>query len=251
MREVIETYDYKKFSFVPSNRDITPAHNTKLGKSVSKTEGNIQPIIVDKQFRVLDGQHRLEACEALGLPVSYLVTESNIPGVELMIELNINSRNWTLGDYLKHWIVANPCCSESYQAIREIADTFGFGVETALVLCRSSPRAIKAGEDILIPPRFHITARATSDFVVEYLRVAHTGLRSLAVARAIMDLESRLDIRSEVDPHCKTKWSYTEAIGRIHRILPEDGVSCSTKTLRTLLSDAYDHKKLKGNRLAI
>jgi len=251
MREVRSTRSFDKFIPVESNRDITPAHSTKLAKSISRTGGNIQPIIVDRNLRVLDGQHRLDACRSLDIPVSYLVTETNLPGVELMIELNINSRNWTLGDYLQHWIDVGGACSDNYSVIRHVADSYGFGVEPTLVLCGSCARVVRAGEEIQLPPRLHITARAVSDFATEYLRVSHSGLRSLPAAKAVMDLESRLDIRAEVDPLCKSKWDYQEAINKIYQILPEDGVSCTTKTLRILLSEAFDFKKLKANKLAL
>ena len=54
-----------------------------------------------KNLEVLDGQHRLKACELLGLPVAYVV---NIGGNSRQVALiNNTQKSWLTNDYLKHY----------------------------------------------------------------------------------------------------------------------------------------------------
>ena len=45
-------------------------HIEKLKKSI-KNKGLINPIMVNQKLEIIDGRHRLKACEELGVAVKY------------------------------------------------------------------------------------------------------------------------------------------------------------------------------------
>src|SRR5271157_1856303 len=99
LREIYRTTNYGMFHPFKENRDIDPVHLRRMQKSLR--EKNLLaafPILVDKDFYVLDGQHRLKAAEALGMAVFFSIaavsTKNDIP------RINGNSKNWNPMDYL-------------------------------------------------------------------------------------------------------------------------------------------------------
>ena len=85
----MKTKNYEMFEYMDSNRKINAGLVERLVKSI-KEIGYIEsrPIIVNEDMVVIDGQHRLEACKRLGIPVIYQV--SNVDMSKAMIALNTN-----------------------------------------------------------------------------------------------------------------------------------------------------------------
>lgn len=80
MSIIHSTRNYDQFKLISLNRPINPR---KLIESIQKKNMlSSHPILVDEFLHVIDGQHRLMAAKALGLPVYYIVdpdiNESNI-----------------------------------------------------------------------------------------------------------------------------------------------------------------------------
>lgn len=95
----LKTTDYDMFSFNEANRPLIKQHVDKLKKAIQERSLlEINPIIVNKQLQVMDGQHRLEAAKQLGVEVFYIITEED----DVMQTLNINSRKWSTKDFLRY-----------------------------------------------------------------------------------------------------------------------------------------------------
>lgn len=109
------TYNYSKFKFFESNRDLKPRNVSRLMESMKQIGVcKDKPIMVDKNFNVLDGQHRLEACKRLELPVYYIFSnykESDIP------TMNASQENWKTEDYIKYHAIKGV---SSYKLLLEI-----------------------------------------------------------------------------------------------------------------------------------
>lgn len=96
---VYETTDYSKFIILPGNRKVDKAHSRSLQRSML-TYGNRlddNPIEVNKNFEVLDGQHSLDAARELNFPVCYVIRQ-NANVNDIRIE-NTNRKNWNWYDY--------------------------------------------------------------------------------------------------------------------------------------------------------
>tara|TARA_R100000808_G_C2145217_1_gene153036 strand:- start:1963 stop:2706 length:744 start_codon:yes stop_codon:yes gene_type:complete len=103
----VKTGETKKYSMF-----ISPAHQRDINnnsiKSIMesmKEHGIISAVSTRKslihkgKYEVFDGQHTVEACKRLNLPVIY--NEFTDVSNKAMISLNGKSKKWAMGDYLK------------------------------------------------------------------------------------------------------------------------------------------------------
>ena len=104
MTTVKETKDYGKFSFLGDNRELRKGHIDKLVNAILEY-GYIKsnPIIVNADYQIIDGQHRFEACKKLGLPIVYIVDNSELLRDNTMAVLNTVTRTWVLDDFCEHF----------------------------------------------------------------------------------------------------------------------------------------------------
>lgn len=94
------TSNYDMFRFLGANRQVSRAHVNELARSMEEN-GNFtesQPILVNENMEVIDGQHRLEACRQLNLPVHYTM----MPGLTVneARTMNLLHRRWNSLDFL-------------------------------------------------------------------------------------------------------------------------------------------------------
>lgn len=101
MTTIQKTEDYNLFKRITGNRTINKAQVSKLYDSISENPDLIKaaPIIVNDNYEVVDGQHRLEALKKLGLPVYFF----KLPDLALsdVQRLNSATKVWTPYDYAK------------------------------------------------------------------------------------------------------------------------------------------------------
>lgn len=96
---VFETSDYDKFKFMLGNRNINLSSVKKIEESISQNGFKMCPILVNEKFEIVDGQHRFNALKDLGLPIYYII--ENGLNIEDCKNLNINTKNWSLDDYVR------------------------------------------------------------------------------------------------------------------------------------------------------
>lgn len=91
--------NYDAFKFYSCNRAISPAHVNRLIIDVTfPKKYRLNPITVDKDLRIIDGQHRYKACQMLGLPIYYIVdNEGNSEDIKLR---NSQQTQWDNNDFL-------------------------------------------------------------------------------------------------------------------------------------------------------
>lgn len=134
-----------KFLFPPTiQRSITPAHVTKLAKSIS-TMGILRPIIcaeVDfftgvKCLYVLDGQHCLSGCMRLDIEVPYIVIpiESKKELVESIALLNSSSKPWSMINYIDAWSTLVP----DYVKLNRYFELYDFEVSVLAAILSNRP----------------------------------------------------------------------------------------------------------------
>lgn len=93
--KVYRTTRYDIFGFSKFNRNVflTP-------EILNQAElGFISPIIVNENFIVIDGQHRLTACQQLGIPVEYIIK----PGLgdDDIVRMNTVQKPWKLINFIE------------------------------------------------------------------------------------------------------------------------------------------------------
>tara|TARA_Y100001973_G_C5171976_1_gene319648 strand:- start:769 stop:1521 length:753 start_codon:yes stop_codon:yes gene_type:complete len=97
---VYKTNDYSLFSKLDGNRNINKAHFVRLKKSIQE-QSLCVPIIVNEEYKIIDGQHRFESWKSLMLPVYYIVVEGY--GLKEIQRINANSMNWKMMDYAESY----------------------------------------------------------------------------------------------------------------------------------------------------
>lgn len=102
MKKIESTTNYNIFKFIKCNRQVDMRHVRRI---VEKIKGNnllnAYPILVDKDYNVIDGQHRLKAAEYLELPVYYCV-EDHVSVADIGM-LNSTQKPWLILDYINHY----------------------------------------------------------------------------------------------------------------------------------------------------
>lgn len=99
--KVYQTNDYDKFKVMLGNRNINLASVAKIQNSIAESGFRMCPILVNENFEIIDGQHRFTALKFLKLPIYYVI-ENGLTVNDCKI-LNLNTKNWTLDDYIKSY----------------------------------------------------------------------------------------------------------------------------------------------------
>jgi len=93
-----KTWNYDLFKTLKSNRDINLRDVEKWIIRIKKRDLDI-PFIVDKDYNLLEGQHRFEARKSLGLPIFYFISEKIDENDLSEIQ---KGKPWDVNAYLKN-----------------------------------------------------------------------------------------------------------------------------------------------------
>lgn len=97
------TMKYDMFKKHENNREINKVNLNRIVKSIqARNLLKLRPILIDKDYRIIDGNHRLEAAKHLNVEVYYQLSEET--DKEDIILLNANQRTWRSDDYLNFYI---------------------------------------------------------------------------------------------------------------------------------------------------
>lgn len=100
--KIKKTTDYKNFKKIKGNREVNRTHVIRLAESIdSHNLLPVQPIMVNEAGYIIDGQHRLAACEMLEIPAYYVeVKDLNLTDIQ---RLNANIRPWSIEDFVESY----------------------------------------------------------------------------------------------------------------------------------------------------
>jgi len=132
LREILTTKDYDKFHYIKGNRPLNEAHVVELLHSFEEL-GNLtdrEPLEIDEENGVLDGQHRLEVCKRLGWHFSYTIQPVN--SIELTRARNLHRRNWVWQDFGYSYADLG---EENYKQFMGLVELYKFPLKTMLAYC--------------------------------------------------------------------------------------------------------------------
>ena len=142
-----ESRDYSKFKFIEGNRDLD--HVKKVEKSINSVGYLWQPILVNENYEIVEGQHRFTACKNLGLPIIYIIQPGI--GIREVQALNTCSKNWTTKNHI-HVRATGELENVSYRYLELLCKQFeGLPVEIIIGatsnngLAKSSAETIRNG----------------------------------------------------------------------------------------------------------
>jgi succinate dehydrogenase flavin-adding protein (antitoxin of CptAB toxin-antitoxin module) len=128
--EIFETEDFDSFKYYLENRDINESNVAKLVKNIDKERRNLTPVIVSPDKYVIDGQHRIEACRRLKIPVRFIeVKDYQVKNIK---DINSASKSWSKDDYINYNSVHNN--SRTYKWISEAIKDYN---TSSVVVCEA------------------------------------------------------------------------------------------------------------------
>lgn len=134
VNKVYKTNDLSIFNQIKGNRPPNPQHIRRLSSSI-KEYGILQnPIIVNENMDVIDGQHRLLAAKEANSGVFYII----VKGYKLdeVHVLNLNQKNWTKKDFLDGYAEMG---IESYVKLRNFTRKNNeFNISDCIALCQNT-----------------------------------------------------------------------------------------------------------------
>jgi hypothetical protein len=99
--QINSTYDHSIFKSLNGNRDLNMANVDRIANSIKENGFFKVPIVVNENYEIIDGQHRLEAAKKTN-SIIYFVKVANY-NLSTAILLNANSSNWKTIDYVKSY----------------------------------------------------------------------------------------------------------------------------------------------------
>lgn len=158
------TANYDLFNFLDINRNIDRGLVKRLKKSIE--ENGYLPskgIMVDKNFNILDGQHRFTACKELGIPIFFEIYEGDKNVRDIILACNSNQLIWRLETY----IVSNAKEGiECYKKFVEFEEKYKLGVSNCIIifpLTVLEPSTIKKSKPFELNP----DAERIADFLYQ------------------------------------------------------------------------------------
>ena len=113
--KVYETTDYSIFTRLEGNRKVTEKRADKIKVNILENGYILNPIVVNEKLEVIDGQGRLEALKALGLPVHYVIAQG--AGVKECAVLNAANTPWKIDDYIASYAELG---NENYKRLQKL-----------------------------------------------------------------------------------------------------------------------------------
>lgn len=105
---IFESKNYETINKLKGNRKIDKNNLKKIVKSIEKNGyKKSQPVTINKEQRIIDGQHRKVSCEQLDIAVPFVIETEYEDSLKLTQDLNSNQKNWKLSDYIESYVDRN------------------------------------------------------------------------------------------------------------------------------------------------
>ena len=103
--KIYTTTDYEGFIFTDWNRNVSNARVVKMIESIKNVGWLPEPVLVNENFEVIDGQSRVKALEKLNMPVRFCIKKG--VGRKECQALNLFQKNWSTMDFVESYIADN------------------------------------------------------------------------------------------------------------------------------------------------
>lgn len=234
MKEIHTTTEYGIFKHLTGNRELKKRAED-IKKSIGKIGWITNPIIVNENMEVIDGQSRLQALMELGMPVEYIIQDSL--DLEQCRTMNSYNESWGTKDYIDSYCAEG---NENYIRLRNLMETFGVRqIRIALSACGISAahkKELREGLLVLEPLAFGKDYKRLS-LLNKFEKVTKRfGGRNITKAYALFYISDYeyvdMDYLYDALEKCNPNDVYTDSIGNVIKSYQK----------------AYNYNRLKKNR---
>ncbi len=239
------TTKYEIFSENGTNRPVDTERAIKVGLTFEETMMNVSPVIVTKDFVIIDGHHRFYGSKNADTPVLFQIYTGELDASELMKIMNTNMKNWTIDNFFEH--NAKDDVAGYPEALRlkrkyeiDLSSLERFLPITTLQIKKKVP--FKLPDDIEYRVNTAIAIKEAEKKVLTNSR------RLYKWASAMVLFENKIESRIECYGSVKLKnaWAkdgFEKIIKDLPKILIKSTVNDGTEELAGILSLAFDYRR--------
>ena len=121
--------DHSKFKFLEANRPIKEPRIDRLVGLLNQPRGQLNPVIINENWEVIEGQHRVKACQRLGIPVMCVMCYG--ARIEDCVIMNNTQDRWSFYDYLHSHSHPSRPNHEEYDKIKKFLDEYQLNTTVA------------------------------------------------------------------------------------------------------------------------
>lgn len=235
VNEIFETKDYHKFNFIKTNRDIHPTHLKNLIKNM-KEKGWLPGsyMVVDRNFFVIDGQHRLKAAAELGIAVRYVMEKA--ANEDTMHNLNKDQKKWNIMNHIDQFMKKN---NTNYIHLHEFMTQFPcFKPTEAMMFCKNKFVRVSAQEF------------ENGLFKVNDMKVASKWAEKIASLKPLIPFYNRgFFVRAVITCMSKPGFKLDEFIKKVN-LRPKLMVNCgSVDQFIEVIENVYNHYRTDKEKI--
>lgn len=124
--------EYDKISKLTGNRNIVPKNVEKKKELIEKNGfKTVNPIIVDINGAIIDGQHRKEAAKELNVPFKFMVDVDSENPLQTAIIFNTSTLNWSIKNFIDAYAQSG---NENYIKLLKLQEELSLDITKTLLL---------------------------------------------------------------------------------------------------------------------
>ena len=124
---------FDRFKFLETNRKVYDAQVSRLTGLLKEPRGQRDPIKINKQWEVIDGQHRLEAAKEGGLDAVMVLMQEDAT-IDDVIVMNTSQKKWGWQDFLRTHSHSSRPNHKEYKKLKKFMDDYGLNYKVAIWL---------------------------------------------------------------------------------------------------------------------
>ena len=246
------TKNWSKMTFLADNRDIDDGDVKRLAESI-KNEGQLQPIVLNEKWEIIEGQHRVHACQLLDIPILYVISAGAT--IKHVIIMNNNQKSWRNKDYLKCFSHKNHKNSAEYKKIGAFMKEYGlnFSISINLLAGNENKTSSFTGSG---------TARKAfkeGNFQIKDLQKAEKYGSQLKRLKAKVPklvgigkfCTAWVSIQDRISPDSDGSWSIITAVKQIEKNAGEFVGLVNQESWDAAMVKAYNHKLNLKNKITV